>query len=180
MYKVCIILISVCLAVSVSAFDGNRKGFVLGGGLGFAPAIHFEVPDSSMVYSYTKGGVALSALIGYAWDNMNMIVYEENISGRNSEDLDLGFIQGYQGPVWYHYFNEGKKSMFTTLGLGWYGFEFEDNDANKSKFGFMIGSGYVFNKHWQIGAYYSAGKTSRQNVEFNHSNFSILISGIAF
>ena len=40
-----VLILSLVLAVSASAFDGARKGFVLGGGLGFAPMAKFEAEE---------------------------------------------------------------------------------------------------------------------------------------
>ncbi len=43
---ICLVLIlAVILPASSSAFDGNRKGFVLGGGLGFTPVMRISAEN---------------------------------------------------------------------------------------------------------------------------------------
>ena len=77
---VLVIGLSIVLAASASAFNGLRKGFVLGGGLGFAPAISWEA-ENFPLFKEDVSGVALNFFLGYAWDEQNMIVWEANAVG---------------------------------------------------------------------------------------------------
>ena len=169
----------VILVSSANSFDGKRKGFVLGGGLGFAPTAKWEV-DGFSVVNETKAGIGINILIGYAWDEKNMIVYEANGVGYNSDLVDVAITQGFTGASWYHYFNEPGKTMFITGGLGLYFFEAEHYDANDYGGALMFGGGYEFAPHWQVGLYFSAGKTSDPIFDYNHNHLNLLISGIAF
>lgn len=56
--EVCVftLLCCICLTLNASAFDGNRKGFVLGGGVGFTP----NVENSGK-------GLAWNLMLGQAW-----------------------------------------------------------------------------------------------------------------
>ncbi|UCC44115.1 MAG: outer membrane beta-barrel protein [Candidatus Zixiibacteriota bacterium] len=182
--KRCVILmliVVVGMAASASAFDGARKGFVLGGGLGFAPVAKYDWP----LWEENRSGFALNLVIGHAWDEFNMIVYEGNVTSFSSGRGSVTFAQGFNGACWYHYFGPTGKSFYTAAGLGFYvfrgenawGYEFQNDPG----FGILVGTGYEFARHWQVGAYLSAGKTDAGlGVEMDHSHFSILVSSIAF
>lgn len=79
------------LAASTSySFDSQRKGFVLGGGLGISAVLHRSVNVD--FYDLELGeageeriGLGLHIVIGGAFDEHNMLVYESNVSGFNSE-----------------------------------------------------------------------------------------------
>ncbi|MCH8027718.1 MAG: outer membrane beta-barrel protein [candidate division Zixibacteria bacterium] len=172
-------VLTLVLASSSFGFDGHRRGFVLGGGLGFSPVASWEVDGTTIDES--GAGIGLNLLIGYAWDDQNMIVYEGNIAGWKSDFfLDRQVSQGFNGASWYHYFGETGRTAFTTLGIGYYVFGVEDFDNNDLGLGILAGAGYEFAKHWQIGAYYSLGKTSDSFFDYNHYHFNFLVGGIFF
>jgi len=176
---------------SASAFDGQRKGFMLGGGIGFAPVASWDgepVPVLFTEYDESKVAFAANVIIGYGWDEFNLIAFEGNITSYNSDLAnDLTLTQGFGGVAWYHYFGPKGRSFFTTTGLGVYTFkgelEIEDfkveGEADPG-FGWLVGAGYEFASHWQIGAYLSMGKTSDPGIDYDHTHFSILVGGIAF
>ena len=187
------LLLSVAfLSSSALAFDGNRKGFVLGGGLGIAPAITVSadlkatIEDVGELTIYgvedTRAGAAVHFVIGYAWDNHNMVVYEGN--GAAFEDNDVVVSQSFNGASWYHYFGPIGRSAFTVAGLGLYGFDTDKTDRADYGGGMLLGGGYEFSPHWQVGGYLSFGQTSYSEgiakLDLKHSTLSILISGIAF
>jgi len=170
---------------SAFGFNGLRKGFVLGGGLGFSPVSKWEAdvplgPFGTVGLDESKAGVGVNILIGYAWDEFNMIVYEGNVTGYSSDLADQTLTQGFNGAAWYHYFGPAGKSAFTTLGLGVYSFDGEDTDAADPGFGIMIGGGYEFSRHWQFGGYVGFGRTSDAGVDIEHAHVNILLSVVAF
>lgn len=169
-------------AAKASKFNSQRKGFILGGGLGFAPVASLSVNESYIEADDSKAGVGLNFIVGYAWDEHNMIVYEGNVAGYSVEIWgdDEAVSQGFNGASWYHYFGPVGKSAFTVAGLGLYYFKVGDYDANDASGALLLGGGYEFARHWQFGGYLSVGKTSTEGVDFNHSHFSILISTVAF
>lgn len=177
------------LSASVLGFDGQRKGFVLGGGLGFTPAATWEADIDfygTGVGSVDESGagVAVQFVIGGAFDEQNMLVYEGNVVGYNSDLFDESIAQGFNGAAWYHYFGPTGKSFFTTLGLGLCYFKVGDFDATTPGGALLLGGGYEFAKHWQVGGYVSFGKTTDEefglNGDFKHSHISVLVSGVAF
>ncbi len=175
-----------CIAATASAFDGKRKGFVLGGGLGFAPNASWSVDVPFFGYGTVsadedKAGVGLNFIIGYAWDEFNMIVYEGNVAGYNSDFLgDRPVSQGFNGASWYHYFGPQGKSFFIAAGIGFYVFDVEDFEQNDPGGAFLVGGGYEFVRHVQVALYLSGGKTSDAGVDFGHNHINILVSAVAF
>ena len=181
-------------------FDGLRKGFVLGGGLGFSPSSKWSGPLITAIDNNTnavfievieesKAGIAVNLLVGYAWDEQNMLVYEFNASAYQS-DIFIGdrvISQGFSGAAWYHYFGSMGSTLFSVLGIGIFTFELQDADSNDPGIGGMVGGGYEFSNHWQVGAYVSAGKTSDALKNFfvgiddwSHVQVNVLVNAIAF
>jgi len=176
------VLAVICLVIvmvsSASAFNGLRKGFVLGGGLGLAPAVRY----SHGAFSNSNIGGSAHVFLGYAWGEHNMIVYESNAAGTQAGDADYG--QGFAGPAWYHYFGPQGKAFFTAVGLGYTYFQLEGDEATDPGIGYMIGGGYEFARHFQVAMYLSCGKTTQDfwpvDIEIRHNNFNIIVSAVAF
>jgi len=175
---VMIFLAVVLLCSSAYSFDGERKGFVLGGGMGFAPAATFKIDGTN--FSETIAGFAVHLVIGYAWDEQNMVVYEGNVASYSIALLDGYLVQGFNGAAIYHYFGEKGKAPFLVGGLGAYVLNAEKYDDNNPGGGLLIGGGFEFAPHWQFGCYFSFKKTSDPFFDYKHSTFSVMVSGIAF
>ena len=150
-------VVLVMLSAQLFAFDGQRKGFVLGGGLGFSPVGRWSVADNQAIFggktSESRPGIAANILIGYAFDNNNMIVYDGDATAYSSTFNDKISSQGADVFAWYHYFGPCGKSAFTTAGIGLYVFSVEEVGDFSSNLGFLFGGGYEFARHWQVGAY---------------------------
>ncbi len=178
------------LAGDAFAFDGNRKGFVVGGGLGLAPTISWSVDRDEDSQDDQGAGGGVNVVIGYAWDEHNMLVYEANLTNFTSRHLHLlrpyeSVSQGFSGASWYHYFGPQGKTFYTVVGLGFYVFEggwsdwwgYRSHDPGAA---LMLGGGYEFARHFQVGAYASAGKTLGYKYDWKHSHVSVLVSVVAF
>jgi hypothetical protein len=179
-------------AVTSRAFDGNRKGFVVGGGVGFAPtAINKSYPNYYNI-DESSSGLASNFIIGYAWNELNMIVYEGNAvgysteSGRGASSSTVDVYQGFSGFSWYHYFGPVGKSAFITGGYGRYVFFFYEQSADLGvdqmsidQIGgaLQIGAGYEFARHWQFGGYLGFKDNP---LDSKRLHFSILVGGVAF
>lgn len=133
-----------------------------------------------------KVGVGVNLLIGYAWDEQNMIVYEGNITGYQSDVfVDNQVSQGFSGAAWYHYYGSMGSTFFSVLGIGVFTFDLDKFDANDQGIGGLIGGGYEFSNHWQVGAYLSSGRTSTALKDFgfddwSHVQVSALVNVVAF
>jgi len=192
MKRLTILVLAVLVVATGStyAFDGNRKGFVLGGGLGVAAVCNWKVDVD--LYGWDLGevdesrtGVGVQFVIGGAFDERNVLVYEGNVAGFSSELLaDESVAQGFNGAAFYHYWGPKGKSVFTAVGLGAYYFKVGDFDPTNPGGALLLGVGYEFSPHWQVGVYFTGGKSSEKYAgltgDFEHGNLSILFSGIAF
>jgi len=179
------------VASSAYGFDGHRKGFVLSGGLGFAPVSKWSGDIGLLSFAETGGGIGLNFVIGHAWNEQNMIVYEENGTFWSSDALNQSVFQAFSGAAWYHYFAINEQSSdwrndkyisgpFTALGLGIYSFDGENFSANDPGIAVLVGGGFEFARHWQFGGYLSIGQTSDAGVDFSHYHLNFLVSGVAF
>ncbi len=194
-----VIVLTLLTASSSSGFDGNRKGFVLGGGLGFAPTSGWSgnlagVNTSQVIDTNEyKTGAGFNFLIGHGWDEKNLIVFEINMSRRISDLFVIRnstgqierqpiVLQGYIGAVWYHYFGAPGRTLFTTLGLGQYRFArvYSSVFLQSAGTGLMIGGGYEFARHWQFGGYLSTGLTTEKLGHWNYTDLKVLVSMVAF
>lgn len=171
------------LAAQSFAFDGNRKGFVLGGGLGIG---HAKVSvDVSGADDLTNTGAAINFVIGYAWDEQNMIVFLRDgviYSEKTIHGGSITLVQGFGGIGYYHYFGTAGKSGFITGGFGlqdWTSLD-DDYESNDAGLGLLIGGGYEFTRHVQLYASLSFGKTSDPSFDYNHSQLMVTISAVAF
>ena len=177
---------------SSSAFDGKRRGFVLGGGLGFAPTATWGRISG---IEESKAAFALNLMTGYAWNEYNMVVYEGNVVGYKSDALNTDIAQGFNGASWYHYLGSQGKTFFTIVGLGFYVFVSDEvplidnwgdrigtqGGTHDPSFGILVGGGYEFARHMQIGCYLSVGQTNRTRSEaYHHKHINILVSAMAF
>ena len=194
-----VIVLTLLTASSTSGFDGNRKGFVLGGGLGFAPTSGwsgkvFDLTSSQVIdTSEYRAGAGFNFLIGHGWDERNMIVFELNMSRWISELLAVqrssgqietrpSILQGFIGAVWYHYFGLPGRSLFTAVGFSQYRFIriFSSSGEQRLGGGFMLGGGYEFARHFQLGAYLGLGSSTERYDTWLFNDFKILLSAVAF
>lgn len=182
-YVVLVLILALC-ATSAFGFDGARKGFVLGGGLGFGYA-SVSVDNEPQYESLTNAGVAGNFLIGYAWDEQNMVVFLRDAVVYSEQTIfggSLTLVQGFSGVGYYHYFGLPGKSFYLTGGLGlqdWTPLE-SGYTANDYGFGILGGGGYEFTPHVQVYGSFSYGKTSDIIFDYTHFQFQIGISAVAF
>jgi hypothetical protein len=192
-------LLVLVLAGSTPAFDNHRKGFVLGGGLGITPWANWKgepVPSFLDKYEETGTGVGGHLIIGYGFDDVNILVFNVNGTAYPSDlisGVDITISQGFGGVTWYHYFpTQRGGAFFTALGVGRYAFGMEFEYQNfkveghtNPGFGMLGGAGYEFGQHWQVGMFFSAGNTSEPygstvDIDYEHAHFSVLASYFAY
>lgn len=173
-------LLLLTLASSSSAFDGIREGFVLGGGLGFGPFA--EVSNGT---KHDNAGFATNFLIGYAWDERNMIVYLRDavfyVDEIHEGDEEVS-AQGFGGIGYYHYFGLPGQSAFVACGIGlqdWVTL-YDIHEAPDPGFGFLFGGGYEFTRHLQVHGSLSLGRVRENKTYLNLLQLLITISAVAY
>ncbi len=180
-FVLCLVIFATVVS-SVLGFDGNRKGFVLGGGLGFGPVA--KIAADGYEGEAENSGIASNFLIGYAWDEKNMIVYYRDAIFYEKEFLgdDITLVQGFSGAGYLHYFGNQGKSAFIVAGLGmqdWQALDEDYDDADPGA-GLLIGGGYEFARHWQFGMNLSFGNTEQLGFDLKHTQLTFCISTVAF
>ncbi len=169
------------IASSVSAFDGMRRGFVIGGGIGFSADSKWSTKVLGFNIEESGSGSAGNFLIGYGWDEYNMIVADANVAIYKTSLFEPEDItQGFSGVAWYRYFGEKGSAFFTALGLGQYVFEVSNLGSNVEGLGFLLGAGYEFSPHFQAAFYFNSGQTKDGGFDFEHTSLNIIVSGVAF
>ncbi len=170
------LLCCIVLAVSVSAFDGNRKGFVLGGGVGFTP----NVNESGK-------GLAGDFIIGSGLSDKIVAVWSINGMWGHYSHIDENVLRFYSGVAWYYYFNNEHPSYYLTVAHGRYGTGRIDEDGKFSTIflptGYMVGGGYEFKKHFMAGLYFSGSWhriNSLERIGVGRYHISFLVTAFAY
>lgn len=197
MKRTCILIAAFIIVVAIDcfAFDGNRKGFVLGGGIGFTPYAHWstdspEWPYRQITAETSSDAVAAQFLIGYAFDSRNLVVFEWQGAMYTSElesyfDEDVHPTHQFAGASWYHYYGGRGSSLFTGAGFGRAGYGDPDNIGTLVGWGYLLGAGYEFSKQVQVGAYFFGAQTSpcaqdNRTIEVGTLNFSLMLTVVAY
>jgi hypothetical protein len=186
MKRTLIMLVVIIAAVqTVKAFDGKRDQWVIGGGIGYAPAAKYEVGT----LAETKRGPAFQFLLGPALTERDLLVLDINICFIPSDRYIRYFYlektaskrQGYIGLDWFHYYGTYASSVFTTFGFGGSYFKIAGEKHNKPEVAFQFGTGYAFGRgHAHIGAYIAVGSSSKDNIGFDHTQLTALLTLIGF
>lgn len=137
---VIVLSLTLIAASTAEAFNGKRKGFVMGGGIGV-----FDLPERYADESRSK--VTFHASIGWGVSSRDLILIEgagadsrevENWSGGTSEVFDKSFTF----VSWYHYFSPSKSSWFAGIGFGKYNDSFLRDTIWESPHSLMASVGY--------------------------------------
>jgi hypothetical protein len=149
----------VACATNARAFDGHRKGFVLGGGIGGGAASlkqedYIYITQERNLKEETTGTFVTDFRIGAAHNDQWMLYYDnqvwwgsaEFISGKEAFALGIGLIGiSYyltaDVPSWY---------VLGTAGVSFFGPS--DNYTAQTGFGLSGGAGYEFARHWSLEA----------------------------
>jgi opacity protein-like surface antigen len=132
------------LASQLSAFDGQRKGFILGGGIG-GGSLKWSEPG----LDFNQGAFATNFIIGYAPSNSLEIYYTNNVSWFSYQSES--FVVGMSGIGLSKYLNKEGKGVFILGGIGVGVFsQMTGYTYSESGFGVVGGVGYDVAKHWRI------------------------------
>lgn len=192
------LMLGTATTTSISAFDGHRKGFVIGGGLGIVPVAHWSAGSGAtkLHENVTTWGEHL--LLGYGWNDRNILAVEANITPYYSEVFDASIIQGIACLSWYHYFGKPGRSLFAVGGVGatkmteniggriridiHFG-EFEvtpDAPDAATGLGYLVGGGYEFIRHLQMAVYLIGGRPGEYGHHYGITHVAIMLSAFAF
>jgi hypothetical protein len=156
---IAVFMLASILSSTASAFDGHRKGFVMGFGLGVSQLAYGNV--SGLGESKKVFGRGSNLLIGYAWNNANMLV----LSGDYRNDWfadDVFLIEGtaIEGISWYHYWGGKHARWFSRVCVGELFVASDYRNVGGVGLGILAGGGYELFKQVQLGANFFGGKVS--------------------
>lgn len=185
------LLLVMLLSARASAFDCERKGFVIGVGVGHSPLM-IGSRDKPAYDFDDESGLGVNFIIGYAWNNTNMILLQTNLAGYEDTvdvyvdgDLvhqnEIQLTQGFTGLTYRRYFSSTPRSFYATAGIGMQAWIANEWYNCHRGIGFLIGGGYEFIKHFEIDANYSFGFTETcSGVEYKHSQIIFTITGVLY
>lgn len=158
------------------AWDSQRKGFVIAGGVGLGGSAQ-EVSDSGKSNSFAfatnfkigfspTNSLAISYFQKSSWFNATQTVLPGEFGGPlTTQQVDFILTNGVAGLGFDYFLKPTNPSWFVTggFGLGWWAQPFEENTSCKlpdfpvifpcletTGFGLVIGGGYEFKKHLSL------------------------------
>lgn len=187
-----LLLILLLTTSSVSAFDHDRSGLVLGAGVGLSPAVSMSQQFTWMgagqnvsreVKDQVRIGINAHALAGWGFDDNDILLFYTDlnaITNGGKREFTL-----FTGVVWSHYFLNTKPAMFSTMGLGQYRYlPRQEPRVNAAGPGMLLGGGFLLSPHLQVGLYLthgsSSGVNSRTDIDRDHFSASIGLTALAF
>ena len=129
------------LPSQLSAFDGQRKGFILGGGVGLGYLAGSEYP---LISAWSP---AANFKIGYAPSNTLEISYTNAAAGIYEIYDDADWFFGVNAFALTKYFEPDKPGFFITGGIGW---AYKIQSENEGGLGLIGGVGYELGRHWNL------------------------------
>jgi len=168
----CILLLAFS---SLYAFDGERKGFILGGGIGTG---FLSNTNSFNSFSNTDSRAVFltSFKIGYAPSNTLEIYFISKVSwwGESDRIIQLG-LSAIAITVYFD--NTTETGWFISGGLGYStkAAPFESTGGTSYGLGLFGGGGYKFLSHWnlEVDLLYS---TITTNSERDFNSFGVLVT----
>ncbi|MEW5993571.1 MAG: hypothetical protein AB1744_04155 [Candidatus Zixiibacteriota bacterium] len=186
-----------CLIVAftsgVTAFDGNRKGFILGGGLGLGLDSYtqtVEAPDMKATSDReNKFAFMTDFMIGAGASEQVLIYYFNKVSWFSLENVlgeNVTIANGVGGAAVRYYFNLTAPSpyVFGGIGLSTWDAPLEEGSDAWYGFGLMFGGGFEFSPHWSVEGDIMWGKPSKEEsgVEASSNAISLRMTfgGLAY
>jgi hypothetical protein len=133
------------LPSQLSAFDGQRKGFILGGGVGLGYLAGSEpVIGAARISPWSP---AANFKIGYAPSNTLEISYTNAAAGIYEIYDDADSLFGVNAFALTKYFEPDKPGFFITGGIGW---AYKIQSENDGGLGLIGGVGYELGRPWSL------------------------------
>lgn len=182
MKKLLFIIIIFLLCQSDSnAFDGNLKGFVLGGGFGYSPHTSWNIKNINLKETFDP--LIISGRIGHGINKSNLIVVDVfySFGYRTKKLLDTKTYFWVNGIRWFHYFNSNKYNFNYSLGISILNFKTDFCNIGGHGLGLILGTGVQVMKHIQFDISYVYGNTSSSDdYDNNHRMLAFTLTALAY
>lgn len=162
------------------AFDGERKGFILGGGIG-AGYLSTSVSFNSFSDTDNRAVFLTNFKIGYAPSNTLEIFYISKVSWWGESDIT--FILGLSAIAATVYIdNTTETGWFVSGGVGLSALSapFETDLESSNGFGFFGGGGYEFSSHWSVELDLLYSTITEGGADFNYFGVLMTVNVLAF
>ena len=133
-------LSALILASQLSASDGQRKGFILGGGVGYG-ALSLGMDE----YGVNAGALATNFIIGYAPSASWEIYYTNNVSWFSDRGNTERFVVTGLGMT--KYLKRAGGGLYFCGGIG---LSVQTLYGGSTGFGALAGIGYDVARHWRV------------------------------
>jgi hypothetical protein len=149
----------VAMTVGATAFDGQKKGFLLGGGLGAGMISYTQTMEygglSVTSDRENKGSFNTDFKIGWGINEQTEIFYTSKVTWFRVDNPigdDVTFADGLYGIGGAYSFRAWIPTWFVTggLALSTWTAPFEENSSTWSGLGFYLGTGYEFSRHYNV------------------------------
>ncbi len=204
--KIVIIVSSILLlAQCLLAFDGNRKGFILGLGAGFSSlsiSEKYEHDYGTDVIKENYTPLFTNFKIGLGVNDQILIYWSSNVSWFSKYSLipiirtsEIGEIIGYvyrkEDKITFtsgtgilacsYYLKPDIPSFFLSGGIGYSSFDtpFESDKNPSLGYGLILSGGYEFSRHWNVEAGINYGNQSdpiENEIEIARKNTAFFIT----
>lgn len=190
-----VLTVIVLTAVSADAFNGERRGFLLGFGVGPGwSSFKGEVEGFDLGDRENKFAIGTDFKIGAGINDQLLIYYVNRVAWFKSDTFDKnGFVQedvtiasgvGLVGLSYYFKTEAPAWYLVGAVGISSWSAPLESNSEMFSGFGLTGGAGYEFKKHWSLEATVNYGKPSKtiEGYKVELSVISVLVTfmGLAF
>ncbi|MCF6243920.1 MAG: porin family protein [Sulfurovum sp.] len=170
------ILASVLSVSSLSAFDEQKKGFLLSYGAG-ASFIDTKVKTGKVGTDGSTFGLATSFKVGYGFTNQFALYYMNDISWFESENDPYGHTHssGFSGISGSYYITESSP-IYVTAGVGIGTFSNFSELKVETGESYLLGAGYEFSPHVQVEATYHSNTIEEKNVDLSTDALKITVN----
>ncbi len=175
-------------------FNGQRKGFILGGGLGFGLTSFTQTVDSGGLSATSdrenNAAFQTDVKIGFGPSEQVLVYLSWKTSWFNFDnvlDESVTIAMHFGGVGISYYFKPAAPSPYVSGGLGYCAWEplIEASAETYIGYGLAVGGGYEFSGHWSVEGDLMWGKPSKEilpglDESFNTLTIRVAIVGVAY
>ncbi len=173
----CILLLAFS---NLYAFDGERKGFILGGGIG---AGFLSSTESFNSFSNTNSRTVFltNGKIGYAPSN-TLEIYSTGKASWWGESGKISRLLLSAIAITVYFDNTTETGWFISGGLGLSTLDtpFETNSESSNGFGLFGGGGYEFSSHWNLEVDLLYSTITEKGKDFSSVGVLVTVNFLAF